>query len=124
MISRALTCGRKAFISTQIIFYDRKTDNSTYSNYAGKYTINDTDNEFSKGISETLSENKEMNMECCIIVVWNEEWDRFDYYVQTRADGHNQIGQYPEPRNASFGNPSLSSDIVYGTYTKLEEKRQ
>ena len=67
----------------------------TYSNYAGKYTINDTDNEFSKGISETLSENKEMNMECCIIVVWNEEWDRFDYYVQTRADGHNQIGSIP-----------------------------
>ena len=102
-------------------FYKHGTDRKSYNKYAGEYSKNSSKNELSKVIAEALSETKSMDVECCLITVLNEDTNEYIYYIQTKAKGHSQIGQYPEPREASFDNPSLSSGIVYGTYTKLSE---
>jgi len=109
------------FNSVNEYFYEQGTDRSTYNKYAGEYSKNGARNELSEIITAALSETESMDVECCLVAVLNKENNEYNYYIQTKAKGHNQIGQYPEPRTASFDNPSLSSDIVYGTYTKLPE---
>ncbi|MBP3792590.1 MAG: hypothetical protein ILA24_00965 [Ruminococcus sp.] len=102
-------------------FHEHGTNRSGYSEYAGEYSQNDTRNELSEVITGALTETKSMDVKCCLVIVLNEDSNKNYYYVQTKAEGHSQIGQYPEPRVASFDNPALSSDIVYGTYTRLPE---
>ncbi len=112
---------KSVFVAVNDYFYEHGTNRKSYDKYAGDYSKTDKGNELSEVIASALSETESMDVECCFVAVLNKDNNEYSYFIQTKSKGHNQIGQYPEPRKASFDNPSLSADIVYGTYTPLPE---